>query len=122
MMKNRCDSPTHPQRQYWGQKGIEVCPEWQQYETFAAWARANGYREGLYLDRRENHLDYCPENCRWITSQQSAANRGTTKLTPDTVAEIRRRYAAGEMQKNLAVEFGIARNTVSNTVTRKNWK
>ena len=38
------------------------------------------------------------------------------------VNEIRRRYEAGEMQKNLALEFGVARNTISNVVTKKKWK
>ena len=44
------------------------------------------------------------------------------KLTEDDVREIRRRAAAGEMYKDLAAEFGIARSGVSEMVNRKTWR
>lgn len=122
MMKCRCENPKHPQFKYWGGKGVSICPEWKEFLPFSNWAFSTGYVEGLYIDRRRNSEDYCPGNCHWVTSQISAVNRKTTKLTASSVEEIRRRCANGEMQKDLAREFGVARNTISNTVRQRNWK
>lgn len=38
------------------------------------------------------------------------------------VKEIRRRAGEGEMHKNLATEFKVARNTISDIVTGERWK
>ena len=35
----------------------------------------HGYADKLELDRRESDLDYCPENCRWITKKNNLRNR-----------------------------------------------
>lgn len=43
-------------------------------------------------------------------------------LTPDQVREIRSRAAAGELQRELAKAFGIAKDGVSAIVTRKRWR
>lgn len=52
--------------------------------------------------------------------------RGSThyaaKLTEDSVREIRRRWAAGETQADLAREFGIKQGTISNVVRGYSWK
>jgi len=44
--------------------------------------------------------------------------RRQVKTTPEQVKEIRRRYAAGELQKDLAVEFGVHFTTVSRYCAR----
>lgn len=43
-------------------------------------------------------------------------------VTEAEVIEMRRRHAAGEMQKDLAVEFGISRPTMSNIIRGVTWK
>lgn len=58
---------------------IAVCEEWKKYEGFRDWATANGYREGLELDRKENHLGYNPDNCRWVTFIEQRRNIGLQK-------------------------------------------
>ena len=47
---------------------------------------------------------------------------GIQKLNADQVREIRGRAASGELQKDIAAAFGIARNTVSGIVSGKSWR
>lgn len=71
-MQQRCvDIPLYSDR------GISVCDEWLDFQSFKKWALANGYQEGLYIDRIENDGDYEPNNCRFVTSKESANNRRT---------------------------------------------
>lgn len=65
-MRYRCRSD-HPKNKSWNGRGIAVCAEWQSFETFRAWALANGYQEGLSIDRKKSDQDYKPENCEWVT-------------------------------------------------------
>ena len=67
---------THHER-YAG-RGISRCKEWDNYETFAKWARENGYNDGLTLERINVNGNYCPENCKWIPLAEQARNRRTT--------------------------------------------
>lgn len=46
---------------------------------------------------------------------------GRQKLNAEQVLEIRARWAAGELQRVIAAEYGIARHTVSGIVHRKSW-
>lgn len=49
-------------------------------------------------------------------------NGTKAKLREDDVRNIRRRVAAGEMQKSLADEYGVSKAAVNLIVLRKNWK
>ena len=66
------------QRNLYFDKGIIVCEAWQDYKKFAEWAKSNGYKEGLQLDRIDNSKGYSPENCRWVKSQENCNNRDVT--------------------------------------------
>lgn len=121
-MKSRCDNPHDAQAHLYGGRGISYCVKWSEFKNFLFWARSSRYQEGLMLDRRENDFGYSPENCKWSTPQESGVNRRTTKLTWEKVNEIRRRADAGEVQKELAKEFGVANNTISSIVTGVKWK
>lgn len=61
-----------------------------------------------YGTRAENHID------------ASALGRlGRQKLTPDEVREIRKRVADGELQKDLALEYGIHKDNICRICKRK---
>ena len=67
------------------ERGITVCEEWRIFEVFYEWAIANGYKDGLQLDRKDNNKGYCPENCHWVTPRENVNNRqNTTRLDDGT--------------------------------------
>jgi hypothetical protein len=69
-MKSRCSgSSTESSNQKYHESGVRVCDEWQEYAPFAAWARANGYRDVLSLGLIDAKGDFCPENCQWRANQ-----------------------------------------------------
>lgn len=83
-MKSRCLNPNHSGYAYYGGRGITICDEWLDKEVFKEWARSNGYREGLSLDRIDNDQGYGPLNCRWATREEQGQNkRKTVWLTHD---------------------------------------
>ena len=80
-MRQRCNNSNHPRYADWGGRGITVCAEWKSFKVFREWALANGYEEGLTLERRQNDLGYSPENCVWATrSEQQRNKRDTVKV------------------------------------------
>ena len=53
-----------------------MCNQWHEnYWAFKTWAQQNGYSKGLQIDRVDNDKGYSPENCRFVTPKQNAANR-----------------------------------------------
>ena len=76
-MNQRCRDTTNLK---YGGRGIAVCEQWaESYEAFRDWSHANGYQPGLTLDRRENHLGYSPNNCRWTDNTVQSRNRRSAK-------------------------------------------
>lgn len=74
-MRGRCERPNHISYKNYGAKGIKVCEEWQDFQTFFDWAMSHGYKEGLAIDRIDSDGDYCPENCRFLTQAENNRNK-----------------------------------------------
>lgn len=77
-MNNRCN-PAHKHSERYGKRGICICDEWHDYTKFAEWARANGYSDGLTIERVDVNGNYEPGNCKWIPLEAQARNRRTTR-------------------------------------------
>lgn len=79
-MRTRCNNPNHKDFKYYGQRGIKVCDEWNNYLTFKKWSLEHGYADNLTLDRTDSDGDYCPDNCRWVTRIEQGRNRRSNHL------------------------------------------
>lgn len=74
-MKDRCERERCPAYKNYGGRGIKVCEEWHDFQTFYDWAMANGYQENLTIERINNDKGYYPDNCCWITREEQAKNK-----------------------------------------------
>ena len=72
-MLQRCENPEATGYEYYGGRGVTVCPEWHEFEAFLA---DMGERpKGRTLDRRDPNGNYERDNCRWATPVEQANNK-----------------------------------------------
>lgn len=79
-MLNRCKNENHISYHNYGGRGVCVCNEWENYETFRQWALSNGYDENAKrgdctLDRIDVNGNYEPQNCRWADMKTQCNNK-----------------------------------------------
>lgn len=118
---NRCTNDSNPYYQHYGGRGIEVCDEWKNFETFYEWAK-DKHEEGLQIDRIDNDGNYCPENCRFVTPAVNSQNSRRTKMTIDEVKELRKRYENGEKLSEIADDYPVSYAHCHAIVKRKCWQ
>ena len=84
-MIDRCYSPKDISYKHYGAKGVTVCKEWlDDRVAFITWGEANGYAEGLVLDKDylSAKLDvspamYSPDTCQFVTRSQNESYKAT---------------------------------------------
>lgn len=127
-MKNRCKNEKDMHYSNYGGRGIFVCDEWDSsFEAFRDWALANGYREGLSIDRIDNDGPYSVENCIWTDKHTQAVNRRTHRGQEKKVQCVE----TGEIYKNMSdasKKVGVSRaaiwwavNTSGRTAAGLHW-
>lgn len=74
-MIDRCVNTENKRFEDYGGRGISVCNEW--LNDFERFLSDIGKRPSkLYsLDRIDNNLNYCKDNCKWSTAKEQANNR-----------------------------------------------
>jgi len=85
-MLKRCNNPNISNYYLYGEKGIKVCKEWENFSNFKRWADNNGYKEGLSIDRTNPYLGYSSENCKWVTKSQNSKN--VTKWRDEKIKQL----------------------------------
>lgn len=79
-MKQRCLNPKSSSYHNYGGRGIKVCDEWLDASTFIDWAKVNGYRDDLTIDRIDTNGDYEPSNCRFIPMRDQHENKRSNRI------------------------------------------
>ena len=79
-MKERCNNPNSTAYHKYGARGICVCQRWS--ESFAAFYHDMGDRPSSNhsIERKNNNLGYCPENCVWASRHEQTRNRRSNVL------------------------------------------
>lgn len=105
-MHSRCRQPNRNSFHNYGGRGIKVCDRWSGRGGYRRFLADMGRKPSptMQIDRIDNNGDYCPENCRWATTQEQGLNKRTNKRV-----EFRGRM---RLVIELAKEFKINRNTV----------
>jgi len=77
--------------------------------------------EHLFLGTAKDNMRDMRNKGRNRNRKASGVLNSQSKLDSAAVETIKRRYAAGGLQRELAEEFGVSGAAISHTVTGKNW-
>ena len=69
-IKSICRNTNSRAYRWYGAKGIDICFEWESCEVFLKWCLENGWKRGLKINRIDERMNFCPENCRFITQSE----------------------------------------------------
>lgn len=107
-MRARCRDPNF--RNY-GERGICVAPEWEDFEVF--YADMGDPPRRMSIERKDNNGPYCKANCIWATSKEQLNNQRRNRLIT----------AFGRTQTiaQWAEETGVDWFTLRNRIDRRKW-
>lgn len=72
-MLQRCENPNAPDYGEYGGRGIKVCRQWHDFNSF--FADMGERPEGKTLERDKVNGNYTPKNCRWATASEQQRNK-----------------------------------------------
>ena len=97
-----------------------MCDRWEEFWFFVD--DMGECPEGYSLDRIDVDGNYCPENCRWVSSTEQARNQRRITLTEEDIEYIRsvpKTYGSGV---RLAKQFGVSTVVISSIRCNKSWR
>ena len=113
-MHSRCLNKNNHSYGNYGGRGIRMCDEWMDSSTFFDWALANGYKEGLTIERIDVNGNYEPSNCKWITKAEQARNK-----TNSRIFEV---DGVSASLAQLCENYNIDYSTVYQRITKLGWE
>ena len=116
-MKSRVANSTVLGHKHWHPDGVLLHPEWyDNFTSFYSWAIANGYKEGLQLDKdiicMANNITphiYSPTTCKFVSV---ATNRRATRLIHSTNTSGYRGVSFVKANKNWKAQIKVDYLTV----------
>ena len=94
-MRSRCNNKNSGSYHKYGGRGIKICPEWEDFETFVL---DMGNRPNWFsIDRIDNDKGYSKDNCRWADIKTQANNTRHNRLilykgVEYTISELATKY------------------------------
>jgi len=75
-MMARCNNPKNTAYRFYGERGVTVCTEWHQFETFLEWYKNHYPKDGqkYQLDKDIKGEDlkvYSPSTCTFISQKEN---------------------------------------------------
>jgi hypothetical protein len=77
-MKQRCLNPGNKDYCYYGGRGINVCAEWMNFQSFID--DMGECPSGYSIERININMGYCKENCVWIKRSMQNRNKRNNRL------------------------------------------
>lgn len=74
-IKGRALHGNHASAKTYIDRGITLCEEWLEFDTFKTWAINNGYTDELTIDRKKINENYSPDNCQWVTRTENTKSQ-----------------------------------------------
>lgn len=108
---SRCRTPSATGYANYGGRGIKICERWLAFENFLD--DMGECPEGYSIDRLNVDGDYCPENCRWTTTNEQARNTSRTRYV--LVGGVRR------VARDVAAENGISESAFKKRLYKYGW-
>lgn len=125
-MKQRMTNPNNKSYKWYGGKGLILCEKWHDFQGFyddmygpyLSHAQEHG-EENTTIERKNNNLGYCPDNCRWATIQEQTENieRHINHYLVNgewlSISEISRKYQinANTLRQRLSLGWSMERIT-----------
>jgi len=72
-MRQRCNNPNNPAYKNYGERGIAVALDWNDYWRFLA--DMGEAPVGKLLERIDNNKGYTKDNCKWADRQEQNENK-----------------------------------------------
>lgn len=109
-IKRRCYSHSDSGYADYGGRGITVCQSWlDSYENFLADMGLPPTKDHQ-IDRVNNHGNYEPGNCRWVSRTENSRNRRNNRLISA--------FGKSQTLSQWEAETGIKRETIAMRITR----
>lgn len=113
-VKNRCTNPKNKAYQYYGGRGILMCDEWlNDRHSFYRWCSENGYKPGLWIERKDVNGNYSPGNCTFATIDEQMNNKRNSRF----IEWNGERMTATQWERKL----GFPRNLLHGRIFARGW-
>lgn len=120
-MRERCSWSKHHKFADYGGRGIKVCPQWADFQTYLAdIAHLGPCPPGYTLDRIDNDGNYEPGNVRWASPAEQLANRRQTRFSPHVLSRktVILRDGVPITQRKAAQLLGVKQRSVAKRLKR----
>lgn len=119
----RCQDKTHPAYAAYGGRGLQFDQRWLDFDMFVE--DLGLCPVGLTLERKDNTLGYCPDNCLWATYSEQNHNKRLFRNNHTGikgVARARLGWQAYGRFRGIKFHLGTYRDFFEACCARKSWE